>query len=40
MSSQLGQANKAKTVVGTPLFMSPEVIGGEDYDEKVSVLLF
>jgi len=36
VSSQLGNAQKAQTVVGTPLFMSPEVMNGESYDERVT----
>lgn len=37
VSSQLGNAQKANTVVGTPLFMSPEVMSGEMYDEKADI---
>eukprot|EP01102_Stenamoeba_stenopodia_P003992 TRINITY_DN14124_c0_g1_i1.p1 TRINITY_DN14124_c0_g1~~TRINITY_DN14124_c0_g1_i1.p1 ORF type:complete len:948 (-),score=229.86 TRINITY_DN14124_c0_g1_i1:61-2904(-) len=37
VSSQLGNAQKAQTVVGTPLFMSPEVMNGESYDERADI---
>ncbi len=29
--------SKAKTVVGTPLFMSPEVLDGANYDTKADI---
>lgn len=40
MSAQIGNMiSKAKSVVGTPLFMSPEVLDGANYNTKASTLL-
>ncbi len=36
VSAQIGGAlSKASTVIGTPLFMAPEVLSGEIYDSRV-----
>ena len=36
-AKQLRQDYLAKTVCGTPLFMAPEILNGQQYDSKVDV---
>ena len=33
----IGTSDKASTFVGTPYYMSPEVLNHEDYDEKCDI---
>ena len=33
----MGTYDKANTFVGTPYYMSPEVLNHEDYDEKCDI---
>eukprot|EP01104_Vermistella_antarctica_P011315 TRINITY_DN314_c7_g1_i1.p1 TRINITY_DN314_c7_g1~~TRINITY_DN314_c7_g1_i1.p1 ORF type:complete len:817 (+),score=277.80 TRINITY_DN314_c7_g1_i1:241-2451(+) len=37
VSAELGNAVKATTTIGTPLFMSPEVIDGSKYDSQADI---
>lgn len=37
MSSQLGEITHAMSIVGTPLWMSPEVITGAPYDQAADI---
>eukprot|EP01103_Thecamoeba_quadrilineata_P000293 TRINITY_DN10248_c0_g1_i1.p1 TRINITY_DN10248_c0_g1~~TRINITY_DN10248_c0_g1_i1.p1 ORF type:complete len:478 (+),score=65.25 TRINITY_DN10248_c0_g1_i1:40-1473(+) len=37
VSSQLGALNHANTIIGTPLFMSPEVLDGQKYDYSADI---